>query len=89
MPRRKDHAGNFLLAFIYSAISRPLSSPLAGLGEEQVLVGAGLWDLDPGDLAQIPVLPPSTTQPQARHFISLSFHFLSYALNSNKLAGLL
>lgn len=54
-----------------------------------MLVGAGLWDLDPGDLAQIPVLPPSTTQPQARHFISLSFHFLSYTLNSNKLAGLL
>ena len=39
--------------------------------------------------AQIPVLPPSTMQPQARHFISLSFHFLSYTLNSTKLAGLL
>ena len=75
MPRRKDHAGNFLPAFIYSAISRPLSSPLAGLGEEQVLVGAGLWDLDPGDLGSDPSSASVhyATPGKALHLFELPF----------------
>ena len=56
VPRGKDHAANSFLAFSNSATSMPLSSSLAGLGGEQVLVGAGPWVLDPAGLGSDPSL---------------------------------